>query len=561
MTITQLRNSHAVPMIGGESKPVGTYTNRIVIKLNCVFTGGQINTDLKRILVQYKFCPINIIKSHDLFHKVAGIEVDEATDEKGYKSFIGLLERDYSGTSCIPVTMDEYVLYTIEGHPHSIGAVFQFSLFNYSSYFSGSDMDRMEYWRFIPEWDAKEKKYVADSVVGQVVKIEDLKNTDPHFYKMWKEKKIKTIDNTHVLYRAKTLDLENALHPYNIEIEKILDDNTRLFTLDGRPEGSAVRVWKVQSAISPARKAYVTEIEDPLQWTQTVKDSLIYEPIVSNITIRFENNFAWLPVIGYSQPAAQYIGPGSTFVSLNYKTNNKKNISNLLRAYSEIVDNDTMLGAFYDDRYIVSTPLTTLAEAEIGSLKEVVINTVDGHPGWSDVNISFCKSTYAIHASEINPAGEGDDYWGLQRIFKPLESDEELSKKIKNLLEVAASTNGEKRINKAASAANLSGLNPSASDAFNKILDVMATIPMFSLPTNQSSTGQTLVNSIKITGSSPSISDPKVAKFLDIMKTFIDKTVQLAGNSIEQRADLFASIKSSAVACSALPFPLKLIRE
>src|SRR6185369_15986986 len=146
ITISQMRTSYTIPLLGFEAKPLATPVNRTIIKVNVVFTGEQVFDDLVRITTQFKYCSINMLRSHDLFNRVA---------EPG-----SFLHRDYSISKYIPVTMDNYTLYTVDGHPGTIACVMQFSLFNYSTYL---EMAPLQYYKHDPNFETLIKTLAKDA--------------------------------------------------------------------------------------------------------------------------------------------------------------------------------------------------------------------------------------------------------------------------------------------------------------------------------------------------------------------------------------------------------------
>lgn len=388
LTISQMRTSYTVPMLGGEAKPISSYINRLVIKINLVFTGKQIDTDLRRLIEQFKYCPINILKSNDIFDRVIGDNSWLAVTE--YRSDVNLLR-------AIPVTMDEYSLYTIEGHPLSVGCSIQMSIFNYMPYFEGdTTLARMCYTLidFTKSGMSDWLPMVADDNWGLK------KNRNPS-----------------------TTDLENAVHPYNMDIDAILDDEKNKFY-----NADLVSKWTADSTL-PSR----VQIQKILTMSEVITDAgssqgksvdsdtqviPLIEVLCNSMSIHHENIFAWQPIIGFSQPTAQYIGPGPTTVALNFKSDQPSDISKILKTFNESVEMDIF--SIYDDRYWINAPLLRFAHTEVCSLREVISTSVPNHPGWTDVNVILSRSPYIKMASDYNPVAQFDDYWGLQRILKTL---------------------------------------------------------------------------------------------------------------------------------------------
>jgi hypothetical protein len=412
LTISQMRTSFAVPLLGYESKPTSSYTARTTIKLQCIFPDAAITGDLHRILLQFKYCPVNLIQSKDLFNKLA--------HEGQNKKIMSSLQRDYAGTWTVPVTMDEWTIYTIDGHPGAIGAIFQFSLFNYTAYFNDSPLDRIEYFRYADPTTDKEKR---ELIYGKEVDKSYIQKHDPRLAELIEKKTVSIPDTNKILYRDKTLDLEDAIHPYNFNVEDdmvIVAESLKTLHLGGMD--SSITIWKVSAAKTDKQAYRLAEPEAATSYVETdVPDSIIQESLVKSISIKFENIWGWLPVLGYSQPVAQYIGPGATHLSINFQTENPGTVARLLKTYNEIAEKDELFG-IYDDRYIVSTYLTIFANTELCSLKDISVNTIPGHPKVSDINIMFQKNEYAVNAKEMNPAAQFDEYWGLSRIFKPLQN-------------------------------------------------------------------------------------------------------------------------------------------
>jgi endonuclease YncB( thermonuclease family) len=378
ISINQLRTSYSTPQFGGESKPTSTSTARTTIKLNLIFNGeDSVNDDFKRIYWQFIYCPINLLYSKDIYEKVvsdnpyiarmntATINTEESSSSKSSSYFI-------------PVTMDSWTVYTIEGHPGSIGCTIQLSIFNYSAYFEGAG-NGVEYYTY------------SD-------------NPGKH--------------GNAVRY---TKHLEEAIHPYNQYIMKHLGNSIQHFDASD----SRTLIFKVEdnkSRFEGKQEGINEDVSDLSEYLKVILESEVDELMV-NGSVTFHNNFAWLPIIGYTQPTAQYIGPGETNMSLSIRTKNNKTISGLLATFGEMVLDRTK-HTYYDDRYLVSNSLSRLCKASVCSLRNISITNVDHHPGWSDINIQLSKSSYADHQDEVNPAAEFDEYFGLQRLIKAANVDE-----------------------------------------------------------------------------------------------------------------------------------------
>jgi endonuclease YncB( thermonuclease family) len=387
INISQLRNSYSVPQIGGESRPIFNSSARTVVKISNVFSGSsQINNDLKRILCQFIYNPINLVYSEDIYNKVIG-------DNKYIREAYNADEKQW----WVPMTMDEIVLYTLEGHPDCVCANIQMSVFNFAAYFNSDPNVRIEYHKCIDYDSSKEVE-----------------------------------NNPQINENTYTLHLEEAIHPYNIRVEQKLNQENRRFT----PGDSTTTIFKIAGTASSLSVSTKEKEGEELELKKANKkegldyldDSIIrivnseVEGLTTGVQVHMKNNWAWMPVIGYSQPVAQYIGPGETSVSLNIKTNQKEMISKLLSTFGD-VQNDNGVEIFYDDRYIVSNSLTRLVGSEICSMNNFSASNVNGHPGWSDINITFTKSTYATSETEDeepNPLAAFDEYWGLQRILAPI---------------------------------------------------------------------------------------------------------------------------------------------
>ena len=391
MSINQLRSSYNIPLLGFESKPVqAALTNRIIIKLNTIFDSeGSINTDLKRILMQFKYVPINIIRSRDLFDKLAGKALG---DGKGAGEASWLRSAyDNTGDYCVPVTMDSYTLYTIEGHPGCIGCSLQFSLFNFSAYFNSDQSERMRYFKF----DIDNFDYQSDT---GVVKLAS--GVDPR--KIW----------------DKTVDLEDSIHPYNFMIESKIRDSHHFTTqLENKSDFCMTKIEK--SSTQKEGTVLADSKESVLDGTLKIFADSTITDIAHSISITYENNFAWQPLLGFAQPIAQYIGPGETQISVNIKTGNKDNIAKYLKTYADKIDPGRY--GFYDDRYLCEASLLNFADTKVLSMQNVSVHNLEGKPGWFDVNLMFNKSTFNTLVLEGNEPQARDKYWGLNKIFGVLD--------------------------------------------------------------------------------------------------------------------------------------------
>jgi len=380
IAITQLRTSRSVPQLGGESKPISENSARTIIKLHLVFSGEEtINTDLVRILQQFRYCPINLLYSFDIFEKVVG-------DNKYLLEGYGQVDDEWF----IPVTMDEYTIHTIEGHPSSLGCVLQLSLFNYAAYFNGDIAEKVQYY-----------KYEIES--GEVDSKRSLAGVNRDF--------------------VYTSHLEEAVHPYNLYITSHLKDKLHMFN----GSDSYTELFKVAGTRTPPNYEAISakdagRLSDELDELYLILSSRVKELTMST-SIFFRNNFTWLPVIGYSQPVAQYIGPGDSVVTLELQTEDNSVISSLLNTFGE-ESTTSIVDTFYDDRYILSNSLTRLCATEVCSMKNFSMSNVSGHPDASVINMVFCKTAYATTANEVNPVAEFDEYWGLQRILKSLDKED-----------------------------------------------------------------------------------------------------------------------------------------
>jgi hypothetical protein len=391
VTIAQMRTTYSVPILGRESKPISNSTNRLAIKMNVIFSGEEaINNELKRIIVQYTYCPFNLIRSVDLVGKLIG---------EGH-----VILSPYAGTDYIPVTMDSYTVYTLDGHPGSLGATFQFSLFNYNSYFNGDTFERLEYY-----------KYDKNARTISQLKDLSLKTTI-------KDEKDATI--------PKTLVLEDAIHPYNLFVEEILNDPDRVWFA----EDSSLLIHKIdREKFHQAVEASNGQAEEMSRRLNLIVDSTIEEEAHS-LAVTYQNNFAWIPIIGMSIPTAQYVGPGETNVDINFKTTNSETISKVLKTYRPEYDRGPNYGT-YDGRYIIANGVTKLCLTEVLTLQSSIITSLDGHPGLSDVNLSLTKESYIYNARYINKAAQQDSYWGLSRVVAIAQSDEAVKARVGKIIE------------------------------------------------------------------------------------------------------------------------------
>lgn len=407
LTITQLRTSQNVSILGYEAKPISCPTSRIMIKTNLIFTEKTINTDLKRLLIQFKYCPFNIIHSRDLWEKLCGRTQGTDWDSSDINQSFLL---SYIGTYAIPVTMDSYTLYSIDGHPNLVGASFQFSLFNYSPYFL-EEKDKMEYYLY---------------------------NKDLYKNKTF----VKEFLSTKINSPDRTTHLEKSLHPYNIFIEDEIKQEKYHFDADN----SYIILNKIYENVSGKN----LEFKEALSETELIEEDLIQSileneiiDIIDSISLSYTNKFAWIPVIGHSNPTAQYLGPGEGFASVNIKTNNIDFITKITKTYNIISENNEF--GFYDDRYLVKSSLFNLAEFNILSISNIAISTIPSKPGWSDINISFNKNSYEFMSKILNPVWEYDAYWGLQRVLS-IEQNELVSEKLKANTEKSLSNSALKEI-------------------------------------------------------------------------------------------------------------------
>lgn len=383
VTVTELRSADSVEVLNFIPMDTANPVSRIAIKINAVFSGkNQIDGDLKRLITQFKYVPFNIIHSLDLVN-ILGSE----------DSFIAQMNQ--STVQFIPVTMDEYTLYTIEGHPNSIGCTMQFSLFNYLAYFDGDKHESFQY-----EAAQFDDKGVLVIPSGNEVR--------------------------------KTTHLENAIHPYNFDIEDILSrEDKRFFKLNDLggvglnqdyhvESGSYARLYKLTAFQDVNMKIVNKDNHDPLSEIRLLCNS---------ISIKYENIFAWHQIIGYPHACAQYIGPGLTTAAINAKASLDEidDISRLFKTYQEFRSKD--YNAVYDDRYIISSSLTDFADCNVISIADVATTSLPQHPGFMDINLIFKRSPYLSNATaDNNKVAEQDFFWGMSRVSRAIENNPALLK-------------------------------------------------------------------------------------------------------------------------------------
>ena len=421
INVSQMRTSYSIPMLGNEAKPITSSHSRTIIKINTIFAEGQIDTDLKRIITQFKYCPFNLVKSKDLFERIVSDN-----------SWLGTVHYSTNSPNTIPVTMDSYTIYTIEGHPFTVGCTLQFSLFNYSPYFDGGTT-RMEYYKF----------------------------TDDRF--------------TNFESMATTCDLENALHPYNMDIEDVLNNKNHLYGLPDYSEGndkSMVHFFKVTSILTQ-EMFKDGDILDITKFSDNLSKE-IFSIEAHSVSVQYHNNFAWAPIIGHGTPTAQYTGPGESYVSLSFKTDRNELVSSLLKSYNYKIEKDAF--SFFDDRYMIKTAMTTFANTEVCSMKELSTSSIQGHPGWTDVNIMFNKNTFNSDLIESNPAAEFDPYWGMKRVLAGLNDPVIDNIVKKTIAEAAIRVPAGSILDRIDNAGNKSGIHTSAETTadMNKILTFFA---------------------------------------------------------------------------------------
>lgn len=420
VTISQMRNSYTVPLIGMESKAIGTPVNRTIIKLNVIFTGNAVFDDLVRIITQFKYCPINMIRSIDLFKRLSGSQ-----------SFLADV---YSQLYYIPVTMDQYTLFTVDGHPGTISAVFQFSLFNFSAYVPDNP-NGLEYIKQDPSlglvlecWQKLTKKEFEDNVEIK------MGPADPR-----QRDGMNTTETT--------WNLEEAAHPYNMIIDErirsIRENSGNMYPMDD----STVHIWKVDMDRYfntvygiPSEEIQVDTKSEMHSFLDMVNSATpLFSEIAHSISVTYSNIFAWQPILGQSQPAAQYIGPGETTVAIDLKgidmslvpnddeerSHDQALMGSVLKTWSEKYG--TAEYGFFDDRYLLKTTLLNLIDCNIVSIQNVVSTSVESKPGLFDINILFSKSMFEYNARQ-NPVSEPDPYFGLRRITSLYAEDEGFQK-------------------------------------------------------------------------------------------------------------------------------------
>lgn len=402
--ITQMRNAVSHDILGLESKSTPSPYSRVVFKVDVIFNGaGAINNDLRRILYQYVFCPINIIRSKDLFYKLANKD--------------SILFADYKDDFAVPVTMDSFILWNVDGNPNALGMTMQFSFFNYVPYFFETPGQRLAYFKL-----GSMKPTIGDGNVGnKEIKDANLKV----------ESNQKTIDTL-----VETIKLEEAIHPYNLFVETLISDandaweeNNSLVTIAKISKVAAVSEKLTMANMeSGDGKIVVSDIDSDISNSALIVEELADSAMTilcTGVTVSFSNNFAWQPILGHTYPVAQYIGPGDTVVTVNCKTNENEIVNKLSRIYNSTFEK----GKAYDDRYLILSSMTSLTRTQICSIRDLSISSLNGKPGWMDINIILTKSTYGTSIYESNPFGEQDTYWGLNRLFAFLQ-DEELLKKL-----------------------------------------------------------------------------------------------------------------------------------
>lgn len=386
LTISQLRTSAETDMIGFYSFSSASPVSRTVFKINAVFSGHEIDGDLKRLITQFTYCPFNIIHSADLANIIL-------SSESALASAI-----PPSAIPYVPVTMDEYTIYTIEGHPDTLGCTMQFSLFNFVPYFDGDTSEAFKYTTM--KFDEKGQGILANTIQS-------------------------------------TTHLEDAIHPYNFDIMEILkeskgkwfsngeffDDAKSIYDDDKMHQRSKVRIHKLST---------FQEIDFEII-NEQLSQSVI-ELLCESTSVRYENKFAWFPIGGYSAAAAQYIGPGSTVMNISAKVsfNDSEKLSRLLTTYHDLRSKDQ--NSYYDDRYYVHSAMTRLTNCMIASISDIAMTSLPNHPGYSDVNIMLRKSPYVHATTNSNKIAEQDPYWGMQRVVKAVETNKELLAEVSSQL-------------------------------------------------------------------------------------------------------------------------------
>lgn len=381
VTVTELRSTDSIEMLNFTPMDTSNPVARVVIKINTVFSGKhQIDGDLKRLITQFKYVPFNIIHSYDLVN-ILGAE----------DSFIAL--QGNSSVKYVPVTMDEYTLYTVEGHPNSLGCTLQFTLFNYLAYFDGSKSETLQY-----------EKAFFDETGKLVIPPGSSAKTTTH--------------------------LENAIHPYNFDIEDILSrEDKKFFTVQDNALGnesyhtelgSYARIYKVTAFQDVDMKIINNVDPNPLSEVRLLCNSM---------SIRYENVFAWHQVIGYPHACAQYIGPGVVTAAINAKVSLDEvdDISRLFKTYQSTRSLD--YNAQYDDRYFITSSLTNFADCTTISISDIAVTSLPQHPGYADLNLVFKRSPYLSDATqENNKVAQLDMHWGMQRISRAIEHNPALKR-------------------------------------------------------------------------------------------------------------------------------------
>lgn len=384
LSITQLRTTTDVDMIGFHSLSSSNPTTRIAFKINAIFTGNEIDTDLKRLLTQFVYCPFNIIHSLDLYNIIIA---EDSSLKRAVKS---------DQFPSVPVTMDDYTVYTLEGHPDSVGCTMQFSLFNFMPYFDGDNSESLRYTKVNFDKDGN-------------VRIDSIVQSTQH--------------------------LEKAIHPYNFDIENIMKDMQNKWFL--RDETIENIKFHNDDTASNVYLHKLTSFQDiNFENIQSVIPDSRVDLIANGLSVRYENIFAWFPIGGYQHATPQYIGPGPTVLTLNAKVSfdENKTLSRLLSTYHETRSND--LKMFYDDRYMINTAMTRLCDCAYVSISDVAITSLPQHPGFSDVNIIFKKVPYVNLSLSSNKVAELDQYWGFQRIIRAVESDPVLLEEVNAQIEL-----------------------------------------------------------------------------------------------------------------------------
>jgi hypothetical protein len=395
LLISQLRSSQNVPLLGMESRPQMTsITNRTIIKLNLIFQGEHgINDNLFRILQQFKYVPINIIRSKDIFHKLSKENKFLATQYgSGHESLSGY---------CVPVTMDTYTLYTIEGHPGCIGCSLEMSLFNPMPYFHNNSSEKIQYIRYHEEIQAVTT--LGDMAkVRDVIRMKSKKDDDSAF--------------------DPTFDLEESVHPYNFMIEH--EKQLHAYNVNHNAP-SEINIFKIDNPFSDKHWELMQQSAGK-RFTENDCIQLIAASSITenahSVSLSYSNNFAWTPVLEHAIPTAQFIGPGETQVSVNFKTTDIEAVRQVLRSYKESITPDRF--GNFENRFLVQTPILDLADANILTIQNLVVSSVDGKPHLSDVNLIFSKTIFESIARADNDPVKFDNYWGLKRITHLLDMPE-----------------------------------------------------------------------------------------------------------------------------------------